>query len=175
MCVACSGSSDKPDNTPTIAPTAISVPSPSPAPSPVASPSPIPDFAATPGVFTSPQADVGKVVWATAINPTTNAPTAPVTELAADVTTIYAALPVYRVKPGTVFTAKWTYNTTPVDELTSHVTASGGYDEAWIEFHITRAAKQPWPTGTYEVTVLVGDQEEVAEQATVRVHDRRSS
>lgn len=169
LCVACSGSSDAPQATPTLAPAASPVPS--PAPSPVASPSPLPDLAATPGVFTSPQADVGNVVWSTAIDPTTNAPTSRVTELTANVATIYATLPVYRVKPGTVFTAKWTYNNTSMETLTSHVTASGSYDEAWIEFHITRAASQPWPAGTYEVTVLVGDQQKVAEQATVRVRD----
>jgi hypothetical protein len=173
VAVACSGSSDAPKPTPTPAPTASPVPS--PIPSPVASPSPLPDLAATPGVFTSAQADVGKVVWSTSLDPATNAPTHRVTALTANVTTIFATLPVYRVKPGTVFTAKWTYNNTPVEALTSHVTAGGSYAEAWIEFHITRAANQPWPAGTYEVTVLVGDQQQVAEQATVRVRDGQGS
>jgi hypothetical protein len=168
--VACSGSNDSPAATSTPAPTATpTVLAATPAPSPAASPSPLPDFAATPGVFTSSQADVGKIVWTTAIDPTTKAPTGRATELTPTIETIYAALPVYRVQPGTVFTAKWTYNNTPVDALTSQVTASGGYDEAWIEFHLTRAANQPWPTGTYQVTVLVGGQQ--AEQGTVQVRD----
>jgi hypothetical protein len=167
LCVACSGSGDAPDATPTVAPAASAIPS--PAPSPVASPSPLPNLAATPGIFTSSQADVGKVVWSTAIDPTTKAPTGRVNELTANVETIYATLPVYRVKPGTVFTAEWTYNNTPVDTLTSHVTATGGYDEGWIEFHITRATNQLWPDGTYQVTVLVGEHQAVAERATIRV------
>lgn len=99
-------------------------------------------------------AQLGPIIWATAIDPQTKAPTERVEAFPTTAKTLYATLPIAILEPGTVLTAAWTYNATSLDALTSTVVAQGRYADSWVEFHLVRASDQPWPAGTYAVTVL---------------------
>ena len=113
----------------------------------------------TPGVdgFRTAAADGGAVVWATAVDPTTKAPTEPVETFPTDARTMYAAVPLARLEPGTTLTATWTYNRTPLDGMVGSVTAPAGEAgrDVWVAFELERQTDEPWPNGTYAITVAV--------------------
>ena len=127
----------------------------------------------TPGVdgFRTAAAEGGAVVWATAVDPTTRAPTEPVEAFRPDARTIYAAVPLARLEPGTTLSATWTYNRTPLQGMVGSVTAPAGEtgQDLWVAFEIARQTEEPWPTGTYEIAVAVNG--EPALTATVEVED----
>jgi len=103
-------------------------------------------------------AGLGAVVWATAVDPGTKAPLAPVTRFAPDAPALYAALPVARVAAGATLTAAWTYNRTPIEGVAGTVTAAAAAERTWVEFHLTLAAGETWPEGTYGIAVAVDGQ-----------------
>lgn len=129
---------------------------------------PFPVFQGTPPASTSAQTDFGAIVWTASVDPATNAPREPVPWFSEAAETIYAAIPALRIESGAVVIADWTYNDTPVEPLTSQVTATASYIDAWIEFHITRSADMPWPTGIYQITISVGGEEVLVSEVEVR-------
>ncbi len=110
--------------------------------------------------------EIGAVVWTTEVDPQTKAPTQAVDAFPDDAPTIFAALPVRDLPPGTMLTADWTYNSTSLDGLTTTAVAPSGAASGWVEFHLTRSA-EPWPDGTYAISVSAGG--EVVQTAEVAI------
>lgn len=107
------------------------------------------------------------MVWATAIDPMSNAPLPPATAFPVEARTIYATLPVARIAQGTVVAATWSYNGTPLDGFLGSVSAPQDERDVWLEFHIGLAGPEPWPAGVYAVAVRVDGQP--AQSAAVAV------
>jgi hypothetical protein len=114
-----------------------------------------------------PDGEIGPVIWASAIDPTTKAPVARATTFSPDAATIYAVVPVIRLAPNARLTAAWSYNDTSLDAFTQSVTAGGQQGARWIEFHLSRSSDHPWPTGTYAIEVRLGD--DIVQTASVTV------
>jgi hypothetical protein len=99
---------------------------------------------------------IGEIVWAAEIAPGTNQPIAPVDRFPTDAPTIYAVLPVTGLPIGTVLQAAWSYNDTPLDQMTTSLTVEAtSADVIWIEFHLYRETEDPWPDGIYEVVITI--------------------
>lgn len=156
--------------TPTIAASVAALSTP-PAPrSPTASPPPQetetarqslagPPVPPTPGgstaAFRSPGAEVGPIVWAAEVDPLTKVPRTAVESFPADTGTLFAAVPVERMEPGTEVRAEWSYNGSLLDIAPVVVRSDGAARGAWLEFHLTRSGDTPWPEGIYAVRVLI--------------------
>jgi len=125
----------------------------------VVAPSPLASPASTPGTgFISSSAALGEIVWSTAIETDSKRPTTPVTSLTSDVKRIYAVIPVNRLNEGTTLTAGWTYNGTPIRVTTQVMTALRDTEDGWIEFHLAWTSPDPWPDGTYAISIQVDTQ-----------------
>lgn len=132
-----------------------------------------PAAAGTPGGdgFRTAAAEGGAVVWAMAVDPTTKEPTEQVASFPADARAIYAAVPLARLEPGTTLTASWTYNRTPLQGLVGSVTAPAevAAGASWVAFELARRGEEPWPAGTYAVTVAVNGEAALTAEVEVGV------
>src|SRR5262249_28179882 len=113
-----------------------------------------------------PAPEVGKIVWATAVDPRTKAPAEVVDGFAVDDETLYATLQVRNLPPNAALTAKWTYNKTSLDALTTTAVVPSGPNSGWVEFHLTRS-DEPWPDGTYAISVSLDGK--IVQTAEVKV------
>ena len=95
----------------------------------------------------------GAIVWTTAINAATSAPVDKVASFGQDASAIYAVVPVKGVAPGLTVTADWTFNGSPLPGVSSTVVATRPVADGWLEFHLTLAAGQTWPAGTYHIDI----------------------
>lgn len=140
-----------------------------PALTPVGSPFPAvptqppgPPVAPTPGgttaVFRSGSTELGPVVWASAVDPSTKAPRTRVEVFPAGAPVLHAALPALHLTRGTSVSASWSYNGTPLDVAPSQVVAERDERETWVEFHLPQSAGRPWPAGVYAIEVQVDGQ-----------------
>lgn len=134
-----------------------------PAPTPVAT---IQPTAATP----AGPVELQPVVWATAIEPGTGAPTEPVDRFTVDAETIYAVVPVRNLPAGSVLSATWTYNGVPVEPAGSSLTTPEPMADGYVAFHLSRGPETVWPDGTYGVAISLGGQ--VVQSAEVAVVER---
>lgn len=138
-------------------------------PTPPAGPPIVPTVGRTQDIFQSGAAEIGPVVWSTAIDPASNAPTDPIDRVPIDATIFYATLPVTRIQRGTVLGATWTYNGTPLAPLQGLVRADREQLGGWVEFHLSRTDGATWTTGIYAIAVTVDGV--VAHRSAVRVGD----
>jgi hypothetical protein len=122
---------------------------------------------ATPRANATP--GLGRIVWTAAIDQTTNAPTEPVSSYAPTAPRIIAAIPVGPLPAGSRIEATWEYNDSSLDAFTTQLFQSEMIDQVWITFHIERDPNVPWPIGTYEISVSVG--ETTVEVAEVEVSE----
>jgi len=124
--------------------------------------------------FRTTAAEGGAVVWATVIDPTTKEPRERVAAFRPDARTIYAAVPLARLEPGTTLTASWTYNRTPLEGMVGSVTAPPGETarDLWVAFGIARQTEEPWPAGIYAIVVAVNGEPVLT--AEVEVQDASS-
>jgi hypothetical protein len=114
-----------------------------------------------------PPAELGQIVWATAVDESTKAPQDQVSTFPRDAAAIYAVIPVTRVLGNTQITAEWDYDGVPMPELTTTVSAPDLSNGGWIEFHIARSTNLLWPAGTYRIRILVEGQ--LAQESTIAV------
>lgn len=133
------------------------------APAATATPAPTQPPTQTP----EPPAELGQIVWATAIDEATKAPRDQVSTFPRDAAAIYAVIPVTRVITNTQITAEWDYDGVPMPELTTTVSAPDLPNGGWIEFHIARSTNLFWPAGTYRIRILVEGQR--AQESTITV------
>ena len=107
----------------------------------------------TAGEAATPAPSIGEIVWATAVQPDTNAATAVVARFPVDAPALYAVVLVTGLPSGAVLTARWTYNDVPLDALEAAVEIPTPVDgTAWVEFHLDRD-EESWPEGTYEISI----------------------
>jgi hypothetical protein len=143
----------------------------SPSPTPTATRSS--DLTATAAAASTPTPqpppEVGEIVWTISVNPQTKAPEEVVDGFAVDDLTLYAVLPVRNLPTNASLTAEWTYNDTSLDNLTSTAVVPSGPNAGWVEFHLTRS-KEPWPDGTYAISVTLDGK--VVQSAEVTVNGR---
>lgn len=134
---------------------------------------PGPPVAPTPGGttarFSSARAELGPIVWAREVDPTSKAPRAAVQSFSGGSPMLHAAVPVARLARGTSLSASWSYNGTPLPLPPTQVIAERDERDAWVEFHLAQASGEPWPSGVYAVAVLVDGQP--AQSAAVLVVD----
>lgn len=98
---------------------------------------------------------IGQVVWASAVDPVTNAPTERVEQFSVDAGRLYAVVEVAGLPIGAVVSGVWTYNGVALAALDAEVAITGPTAEAaWIEFHL-EWADDAWPEGTYEIAIGV--------------------
>jgi hypothetical protein len=143
---------------PRLAPPEVGLPTPSPATvsehvPPVATPLPRPP--------------ISEVVWTSAVDAESSAPTARATQFAVDVPSIIAAVRAGNLPPGSRIAAAWEYNDTSLDAFATELTAVENIDGRWISFTIDRDPEVPWPAGTYEITISLDGT--VLEQASTEV------
>jgi hypothetical protein len=117
--------------------------------------SPTIEISAVPGA--TPQANltpgIGGIVWAAAIDETTNAPIEPVSSYVSNAPRIIAAVPAQSLPAGSRIEATWEYNDTSLDAFTTRLSQTEMVDQTWITFHLERDPAVPWPVGTYELSV----------------------
>lgn len=82
-------------------------------------------------------------------------PSVRVDRFAEDAPVLYATLPVPRIEAGATVQATWAYNGTAIEGQGATVTAPARTGGVWLAFSLTRAGGEPWPDGTYAVTVAV--------------------
>jgi hypothetical protein len=137
--------------TPGAAVTAIATPA-----SPTASPIPSPTATSTPVTgYIAANAELDDIVWAREIDPKTNAPVRVATGFVTTDAAIYATFAVKRIDAGLIVTAEWSLNGTVVPELNASITLDRGYQDGWIEFHLTKPEGDIWPIGTYTIAIKV--------------------
>lgn len=124
--------------------------------SPTASPIPTPTPPSTPvNGYVSANAELDEVIWARQIDPATNAPKRTATGFITTDATIYATIAVKRIDAGVTLTAEWSLNGIPVPALNANIPLDQGYENGWVEFHLTKAATEIWPIGTYTIDISV--------------------
>ena len=117
--------------------------------SPIASSSIVAAPAGTPDA----PVELGKVVWAERIDPVTGEPEAAVEAFPADVETIYALAPVRSAPAGSVVSAIWSLNDTPIRGTEQQVRIDQDVAGGWVAFHLTWTGEGGWPPGTLSVAL----------------------
>jgi hypothetical protein len=116
-------------------------------------------LAAAPTVIAAtplPMPPLGDVVWTTAVDPVTSAPTGVVTAISPDAARIIAAVETNALAAGSHLKATWEYNDTSLDAFTTELVSADQTSQRWISFHMTREdVSVPWPEGTYEIAIAV--------------------
>ncbi len=101
-------------------------------------------------------AGVGDIVWATSVNPATQAPLDPLTALPNDALQVIAALPVETLPAGTVVRAHWTIDGEPLPALDPDpLTVEEGLAGAWLTWTLRWEGEQPWPIGRLGIVVEI--------------------
>jgi hypothetical protein len=111
---------------------------------------------ATPVAAATPEAPIGPVVWTTAVDPLTSAPTDSVTSYRPDTQRIIAAAPLRRVPAGSALAASWFYNDTSLDAFNTQLAMTAAADQTWVSFYIERSNDTLWPEGVYEIAISLG-------------------
>jgi hypothetical protein len=104
---------------------------------------------------------VGAVVWSSAVQPETNEPVSPVESFPDTTSVLYAVFPIQRLPEGSTIRAFWTFNGTSLDGLDQEITSPRDQVSGWLEFHLERTGQEPWPDGTYAIT-LTSDSVQIA-------------
>ena len=109
----------------------------------------------------------GPIVWASAIDPATSAPTEPVLSYPPDAPRIIVVIQAFALSAGSVVEATWEYNNTSLEAFSTSLVPPSSTAERWISFHIERQPDVPWPVGTYEVSVSLNGTS--VQQASIEV------
>lgn len=139
---------------------------------PVGGPPLLPTPSGSPAPFRSPAADIGPIVWTTAVDPRTNAPLDPVTLFPGDAPTIFATVSLARWEPRATISAEWSYNGTPLDAFATTVVADRSQRDVWLEFHLSKDPAASWPDGVYAIALLVDGQPAQAASVVVGTEGR---
>lgn len=141
-------------------------------PAPPASPIAADTSQTGPGVedqlaYRSEPAALGQVEWATAIDPETHQPRQPVESFSPDAPVIYGVIAVDRIAAGTTVQAKWTYNRTRLDTFDQSLVMESDRTNTWLEFHLALAQPGAWPSGQYDLNILVNGEPAVSGSVNV--------
>ena len=110
---------------------------------------------AAPASTEIPAASIEPIVWTTAVDSTTNAPTEPVEQFSTADQTIYAVVRVANLRQGAVLSVAWTYNDAPLESATRAIVPTQAYRAGYVEFHLAKVDGQTWPAGSYGLTIAL--------------------
>lgn len=124
---------------------------------------------ATPGPTPTPVAvTLGEVVWTTAVNEQTGAPTDSLTTLPNSAPRVYAAVQAELLPAGVPVQAHWTIDGDVLPELEpAAVVAEADRAAAWISWSLTWNADEPWPIGTLGIVIEVKGETEAASEILI--------
>jgi len=135
---------------------------------------PTPGEAATPATVATPTrstpvptTSIEPVVWASAVDASTQAPTQTMQSFPSDIPSMYACVSVNGLHQGVIVEGSWTYNGTSLDSLTTELILPDDVPRRWLAFHISRDRDESWPLGTYAISIAVDGQ--VVQTASVEV------
>jgi len=140
----------------------------SPVASPVPSPSPSPTSTPAAG-YVAANAELDDIVWSREIDPNSNAPTRVATGFITTDATIYATMAVIRIDAGVTVTAEWSFNGEALPNLTATVKLDQGYENGWMEFHLTKPDAEIWPIGIYGIVIKIDGVEALTSEIEVNV------
>jgi hypothetical protein len=106
-----------------------------------------------PGQQSAQGADLGQIVMAEQIDPSTNAPVNQTDSFTGSPDTIYAVVEAKRIDSGTSMFARWSRDGKPFEDSTA-VTANQDYQNRYVEFHLQSNQQQIDP-GNYTVQIFV--------------------
>lgn len=121
---------------------------------------------ATPAVAT-PEPRIGPIRWTSGTDPESSAPVDDVSQYGADALEIIAASEAVALSAGSVVEARWDYNNTSLDALTTRLQITSDVHQQWLAFTLHRDPDVLWPSGAYRITISL-DGEQV-QQAVVEV------
>ncbi len=119
----------------------------------------------------------GEVAWATEVDEATQAPVDALDTIPAESGPIYAVVPVSGLTNGTVISARWSFEGSPLDGLATEVVAPADVAETWVAFRLDQIdtgtpvprSETGWPDGEYGVVISADG--EVVQQAVIVVGD----
>ena len=111
-----------------------------------------------PGSATPSTPMVGPIVWTTAVDPRSSAPSDTVTTYPPDAPRLIAAAPMHGLPSGATLTASWSYNDTSLDAFGTALTVTSG-EQTWVSFYIARSDDSLWPAGVYAITISLAGRE----------------
>jgi hypothetical protein len=114
---------------------------------------------------TGPGAELGQIVTAEQIDPSTNAPVGEKTTFNSGQATIYAVVQAKQIDAGTSMFARWSRDGKPFEDSTP-VQANQNYQDRYVEFHL-QSTRQSIDPGNYTVQIFVNGNP--ASQATFTV------
>lgn len=141
------------------------------APAELIAPSPVSTRAATPAPHpvATPVPGIGPIQWTSATDPETSAPVDTVTHYVTDAPRIIAASEAIALRAGSVVEARWEYNNTSLDSLTTRLQITADVHQQWLAFTLRRDPDVLWPAGTYRITISLDGVQ--VQQAAVDVVD----
>jgi hypothetical protein len=129
------------------------------------------DASPTPTIDPDRPAKLGDVQWAAAVDEWTKAPTAPVDTFPVETPAIYAAYPIEYLPQATFLTATWSYNGNSLPGLTDEVLIVEMSTSGRVEFHLLKSTDDPWPVGTYSITVKTDKEELTTDEVELVQND----
>lgn len=112
--------------------------------------------------------ELGEIVWASEIDPTTSEPAGRREAFSRDENVIYAVVRTGPLAEGTTLTATWTFNDQPVEGIDVAVKADEARGAGWVEFHLEWNGATLWPVGTLAVTITASTGEST--ESAVEIH-----
>ncbi len=102
-----------------------------------------------------PTPTFGTPVWTESVDPATNQPLKPVTAFPDTASRITIAVSVEYLPPSASLIATWFFNDVELTELETVVEVEEGIDRGWIELHLDRQSDDVWPDGQYRVILTL--------------------
>ena len=103
--------------------------------------------------------DLGEVVWASEVDPTTSAPIERREAFSRDEKRVYAVLETGPLAAGTTLTATWAFNTQPIDGRDVTLDTDTARSAGWVEFHLEWTDTALWPVGVLAVEITASSGE----------------
>lgn len=103
--------------------------------------------------------DLGEVVWASEIDPTTSAPIDRREAFPRDHKRVYAVLETGQLAAGTTLTAAWAFNSQPIDGKDVTLSTDTARSAGWVEFHLEWTDTALWPVGILAVEITASSGE----------------
>ncbi len=110
---------------------------------------------------------LGSVVWTTGIDATTGEPVDRVETFPRDAVSIHAALEVGNLPAGSILTAAWEINGSPIEALESTITVDQARSLGWVEFRLDWVGEARWPVGTLTIRITANTGETVEGEARI--------
>jgi hypothetical protein len=124
-------------------------------PTDLAAPSPVLARSATPATpaVATPVPGIGPIRWTSETDPESSAPVDDVSQYSVDAPELIAASEAVALSAGSVVEARWDYNNTSLDALTTRLQITSDVRQQWLAFTLHRDPDVLWPPGAYRITI----------------------